>query len=220
MVLVGEAFGGDVRVISLVHATRVLIVVFAVPFWYRFTTGIDPVSSPFGMVSAIGGGDAAVLIACAAIGWPLARLIRLPAAALVGPMLLSAAVHIGGLTASRPPIELVAAAQVVVGASVGARFYGIEWAKFARIPLFGIASAAILLVWAVIFTGVFSGLAAVDPIALNLALAPGGLAEMSLIALALGVDTAFVSSMHILRIGLIVLCAPLAFRLFGSRSKD
>ncbi len=217
MVLIGESLGADVRVISLVHATRVLIVVFAVPFWYRFTTGIDPAPSPTGMLTAFDGRDVAILVACAAIGWPLAGLVRLPAAALVGPIALSAAVHIFGLTASRPPTELVAAAQVVVGASVGGRFFGIQWARFARIALFGIASAAILLVWAVIFTGLFSGVAGVDPAALNLALAPGGLAEMSLIALALGVDTAFVSSMHLLRIGLIVLAAPLVFRLFGRR---
>ena len=213
MVLVGESLGADVRVISLVHATRVLIVVFVVPFWYRFASGTFPTTPPTGAILALGGPDALMLVACAVLGWPLAALARLPAAALVGPMVLSAAIHLGGLTASRPPSELVAVAQVVVGASVGARFIGIEWATIARIPLYGAASTAILLITALTFTGVFGGLAGVHPAALNLSLAPGGLAEMSLIALALGVDTAFVSSMHILRIGLIVLCAPLAFRL-------
>ena len=46
--------------------------------------------------------------------------------------------------------------------------------------------------------------------ALVLAFAPGGLAEMSLIALALGVDPAFVSSHHVVRIFLVVVLAPLA----------
>jgi len=46
-----------------------------------------------------------------------------------------------------------------------------------------------------------------------LAYAPGGLAEMSLIALALHADVAFVSSHHVVRILLIVTLAPLTFRL-------
>ena len=50
--------------------------------------------------------------------------------------------------------------------------------------------------------------------ALVLAFAPGGLAEMSLIALALGVDAAFVSTHHIVRIVLIVSLVPLTFRAF------
>ena len=46
-----------------------------------------------------------------------------------------------------------------------------------------------------------------------LAFSPGGLAEMSLIALALGVDVAYVSSQHVVRIFIIVALAPWVFRL-------
>ena len=55
---------------------------------------------------------------------------------------------------------------------------------------------------------------------LILAYSPGGLAEMSMIALALGIETAFVATHHVFRIGLIVITAPLLFRLlerFGRR---
>jgi uncharacterized membrane protein AbrB (regulator of aidB expression) len=47
-----------------------------------------------------------------------------------------------------------------------------------------------------------------------LAYAPGGFAEMSLIALALSVDSAFVASHHLIRIILVVTLAPLLFRYF------
>jgi hypothetical protein len=49
-------------------------------------------------------------------------------------------------------------------------------------------------------------------VALMLAFAPGGLAEMSLIAIAIGADAAFVATHHVVRIFLIVVLAPLAFR--------
>jgi uncharacterized membrane protein AbrB (regulator of aidB expression) len=60
------------------------------------------------------------------------------------------------------------------------------------------------------------GFIAVQPAALALSLAPGGLTEMSLVALALGIDVAFISSMHIARIAMVLLLAPLIFR-FGRR---
>ena len=48
--------------------------------------------------------------------------------------------------------------------------------------------------------------------AIVLAFAPGGLAEMSLIALALGIETAFVATHHVARIAMIVIAAPLVYR--------
>jgi hypothetical protein len=50
--------------------------------------------------------------------------------------------------------------------------------------------------------------------ALILAFAPGGLAEMTLVSLALGIDTAFVSTHHLFRMLILVLGAPFALRLF------
>ncbi len=52
---------------------------------------------------------------------------------------------------------------------------------------------------------------------LSLAFAPGGLAEMSLIAIAINADAAFVATHHVVRIFLIVVLAPLAFRLTRRR---
>lgn len=218
MVLTGEAMGGDVRAISLVHATRVLVVVFIIPFWYRFIAGLDvPTGANFGTLATLGIADAVLLALSAAVGWSLARLLRLPAAALVGPMIVSAGIHLAGVTAAPPPGELVSLAQVVVGTAVGARFVGVAWRTIARIPLLALGSTAILLALTVVFAAVVPGITGLQAPALALSLAPGGLAEMSLIALALGVDTAFVSTMHLVRIAIIVMLAPTAFRLFGAR---
>ncbi len=50
---------------------------------------------------------------------------------------------------------------------------------------------------------------------LLLAYAPGGMAEMSLIGLALGANAAFVATHHIARIALVVVAAPMAFKLIA-----
>ena len=57
----------------------------------------------------------------------------------------------------------------------------------------------------------------IDPLSLLLALVPGGLVEMGLIAVALNADTAFIGLMHTWRIILIAVSAPLLFRLFWRR---
>ena len=48
---------------------------------------------------------------------------------------------------------------------------------------------------------------------ITLAYAPGGLAEMSLVAFGIGQDVPFVATHHLCRIGMVILLAPLAFRL-------
>ena len=54
--------------------------------------------------------------------------------------------------------------------------------------------------------------------AVVLAFSPGGLAEMSLIALFLGIETAFVATHHVARIAMIVIAAPLVFRMLRGKS--
>ena len=134
------------------------------------------------------------------------------AAALTGPAAVSAAAHLAGLTAATLPGELVAAAQVVVGAAIGCRFAGSDPARVGRIIA---ASLGALVVLLAITVAVCLGLGAATGLgfpALLLAFAPGGLAEMTLVALALGLDPAFVTAHHVLRIFLVVLVVPPAFK--------
>nr|MDJ0895189.1 AbrB family transcriptional regulator [Alphaproteobacteria bacterium] len=61
----------------------------------------------------------------------------------------------------------------------------------------------------------------VDLAGLVLAYSPGGVAEMTLVALGLSIDVAFVSTHHLVRISLLVVVAPLVYRLLiAPRLKD
>ena len=53
--------------------------------------------------------------------------------------------------------------------------------------------------------------------AIWLAFAPGGVAEMTLISLALGIDVAFVSTHHLVRVVFMVIVAPLIFHFIDGR---
>jgi uncharacterized protein len=113
-------------------------------------------------------------------------------------------------------VWLVAAAQVVVGAMVGTRFDGVSLRTVAKAVVLAIVATAVLLVLAAVFGQAVESTLGIPFAAALLAFAPGGLAEMSLIALSLEIDAAYVSSHHIVRIFIIVLAAPFVFRLLRS----
>lgn len=222
MVIVGGEMGGDERTISLVHGSRVLLVVLVIPFGFVLMGGYDRAARPplGDSFASMTGADLAILASCALLGAFGARALRIPAAFITGPMALSAVVHLTGLTASRPPSELVALAQVVIGVAVGCRFAGVSPLRVARTLLEALGSTSIMLAVTLVFALALEPLAATSFAALVLSFAPGGLAEMSLIALALGIDAAFVSTHHIMRIIMVVIAAPLLFRLLRRRQRE
>lgn len=218
MILIGGALGGDERRISLAHGARIVIAVFALSFGYRWFGGyVPPASGALLPAVTLGVQDWVLLIGCGVGGFLLARALRLPAYALVGPMVLSAIIHGAGITHSRPPVWLVAIAQIVVGAMVGSRFDGVRPRVVGHALLLAGGATALLLGLASLFGEAVQETIGIPFAAALLAFAPGGLAEMSLIALSLNIDAAYVSSHHIVRIFMIVLAAPLVFRLLRRR---
>ena len=214
MVLMGGAMGGDDRTIAMSHSARVMLVVFTIPVLFQIFGGLDPAARTAlnAVMTDTAPLDWALLAACV-VGAPLASLLRIPAAMLVGPMMLSAALHLSGLTDAKPPFLMVAAAQVIVGASVGGRFSGVRAREIARAGLVAVGMTVILLSTTVAFALALNAITGIGIRDLILAYSPGGLAEMSLVSLALGGDAAFVSTHHIVRIILIVIFAPVLFGL-------
>ncbi len=226
MTLMGEAGGGDPRAISLSHATRIFMVVFTVPFYLRFVEGL-PVSALSGVAPAgtvppptASVAEMGILVVSAVLGaWAAGRL-RLPSAAFLGPFITSIFCYVAGLVEGRPPIELVWGAQLVIGSSLGARFVGIGLGEIRRVITLATGSAAIMLAGALLAAHLASPVLGVAAPALVLALAPGGLAEMALMALSLDIDTAFVSTMHMIRISLVMLLMPVAFHWLGWNTEE
>lgn len=216
MILIGGAMGGDERVISLSHALRILIVVMIIPFTFRwFYPDVASATSAAVAGSGFSGQDALILAGCGLAGFFIARALKIPAAAVVGPMVLSGFVHLMGWTAARPPFELSAAAQVVVGSAIGCRFADTKMALLWRTGKSAFFATLVLLAVAVAIAGLLHLTTGLPFAALVLAYSPGGLAEMSLIAYALDIDPAFVATHHVVRIILVVVAAPLLFRVFG-----
>jgi len=213
MMVLGEAMGGDARKISLSHGIRILTAVFLIAFYFRVFEGYEPSGLINREIAAVSWWDNLILLACAVVGWPGARLLRIPAAQLVGPLALSAAAHLSGIVTAMPPTELITMAQVALGATIGARFVGVGFREIWRVIALSVGAALIMVAIAGIFAAALGELSDTSHTSLFLALAPGGLAEMSIIALSFGTAAAFVSTHHIVRIILLVVIAPALFRM-------
>lgn len=211
MTAVGLENGGNPQIIALTHTVRVLLVAFTIPFVMVVMAGYERPDAPTAVLEGLSNIDVALLTGCGVIGMWLGACLNLPAAALAGPLALSAAVHLSGLTASSPPGFLVSIAQVILGTSVGARFAGLTLSTSGRTIFLAVCVTVGMLLLSSAGAILLAPIIGIDPLALLLALAPGGVTEMSLIALALNQDIAFVTTHHVIRIALIVMIGPAVF---------
>jgi uncharacterized protein len=215
MVIAGEEKGGDARTIALVHSARILLIVLTLPFLVRLISGV-----PLGTRPQLGASildtpwhDEVWLLGTALAGALFGHVLRLPGRLLLGPMLMSAAVHVVGLTRFVPAVEIVGLAQLVLGTTIGCRFVGTAPREILRILALSLGSTAILLTITAAFAAVMSHVSSYGQVPLLLAYSPGGLAEMSLVALSLGIEVAFVATHHIIRVFIVMLAAAPAFAL-------
>ena len=215
MAIIGEAAGGDMRKIAMTHATRILIVVFTVPFFVRYVSGVELPAVRPDSVSILDVEPVVFLwlVGTCVGGVLLAHLLRMPAKYILGPMLVSAVIHALGWTDYKLPYELVIVAQIVLGAGIGCRFAGLRPREIGSMIVAGVGSTVLLLLITAAFAYGVDAVSGLNPLSLFLAYSPGGLMEMGLVAIAIGIDTAFVAAHHIVRIALVGLFAPLTFRL-------
>ncbi|WP_157729017.1 AbrB family transcriptional regulator [Pseudosulfitobacter pseudonitzschiae] len=205
-VTLGEAAGADPRLLSTQHFARVVLVIVAIPTAYYLLTGIVVGSAAGQSFDATPAGllDLVELAILCVIGIWLGRKLRLPASYMIGPMLLSAIAHGSGVLDVASPWWLLAAAQLVIGAGLGALFAGSSLRSLGRAFGFGCISVAAMLAVAVAFASALAPWSSLPFIALVISLAPGGVTEMGLVALSLGISPVAVTVHHLFRIVLTV----------------
>lgn len=207
--------GADEAMVTVLQFLRLIVTIVAVPLIFLVLTG-HAVGSAGGAQLArsapLTPTDVLVLVACGAGGFWAAHRLHLPAAQMIGPLLASAAAHGLGLVQGVPPGWLVGLTQVMLGAGLGVRFLGADHAMLRRASGLAVLATGLTLAAAAGAALLLHVLVGEDVTAVFLAFAPGGVAEMSLVALSLQTSIAFVTVHHVLRIVLAVSTAKAGAR--------
>ncbi|WP_084649913.1 AbrB family transcriptional regulator [Stappia stellulata] len=212
MVLAADANGADSRKVALVHSTRIFLTVMMLPPLVTWMEGAAGPASARPMMPVTVESVVLVLL-LAAGGALLGRLLHLPARYLMGPMLLCATLNLSGVLHDlAPPTLLVWGAQIVIGTVIGCRFIGVDWRHVIGVVVLTAGSILAFLCLAFAVAILLQSVMGIPLAQGVLAFAPGGVAEMSLVAIALHVDAAFVALHHVIRISVVMAVAPLVFR--------
>jgi membrane AbrB-like protein len=212
-----EGAKADLKMVSIVQSIRVLALTLLAPVVVSLSgerpvqpLDIPPETAPVPLV--------AMIIAAALAGYVLARL-RLPAAYLIGGMLVSVIGHATGLVSGIMNDWLAATAFVSLGGLIGSRFSGVTWAQLRRSLGAGVLVTVLSVALAALFAVIAHWVTGMDLVAILIAFAPGGLETMAAMSVILGIDPTFVASHHVARLLMLTAIVPI-FVLRARRDRD
>ncbi len=203
MIMLGDKCGGDPQRIAIAQSLRIILVIlFLPPLFWAFEGGegqLGPASSTL---------EHGWMLLTIPLVLPLGRWLRIPSTALLAPLLMAALLSgfdIASLTLPSWGMNLML---WVLGSAIGSRFQGMTRRLLGRyLWQSGVATLLALVVLAVFAELIHQTVGVGRDVAL-LALAPGGIGEMAILAVALDIDPVFVAFHHLLRMITLMIVAP------------
>jgi membrane AbrB-like protein len=214
MVSMADDYGADSRVVATLQYVRVVCVVVIgalVSRWLEAPAGggeehaTDVTLQSFGLLSL------GLTIATLLVGVLMGN--RLPAGALLMPLLLGGALQVSGLLHITLPSWLLATAYGAIGCYVGLRFDRptIDYV-WRRLPAM-ILGAVLMIALCALSAWFLATLSGKDFLSVYLATSPGGLDTMAIIAVDTHSDVGLVLAMQTLRLFAVILTGAFVARL-------
>lgn len=221
LLLLGDDLRADVRRIALIQATRILALVYVLPFVAGAIADQDlgAKTQIVGSILHAAPENLLMLAVLGIAGWRLLAAVGISGAPIVGPMIACAVATLAGVVDHGPPDEIFKVAQWLLGSSIGAFFIGASGADMLRTFRSSLGFLLILAAVTAVTAFAVHEVTGIGVIPTLLAFAPGGQAEMSLIAIMLREDPAYVALHHLVRLLLIVTFLPPIARLYFGRGK-
>lgn len=216
IVAMARDLGADAQVVGVLQYLRVLLVVVTMPVVAALAYGASgSAPEPPGARWPL---DLAVTAVSLVLGLALWRLTRMPVGALLGPLVVAAAVDLlGPVDGAGLPSLLEAAAFLVIGLQVGLGFTRERLRAVARV----LPAATALTVAVILGCAGLGGLLVltvdVDPLTAYLATTPGGLYAVLATARGSGADVTFVLTVQVLRLFAMLFGAPVLARWLRDR---
>jgi len=218
MVAMADEYGADARLVALMQYLRVFAVVMSASVVSHYVLGSgqgQPLNAPLPSIGlhATPWDQVAVTLGIALAGGGLGLWLRIPAGAMLGPMLLGAVLHSTGTASIYQPFWLQSVAALLLGWYVGLGFNRSLLIKAFRLLPRLMLSTVLLIALCALFAYLLVCFLHTDPLTAYLATSPGGLDSVVLIAMGSRADVPFVVAVQTLRLFVVILVGPAIARL-------
>ena len=205
-----EAFGANIPKVALSHSLRIFCLVCGASLASYFFAGITTGSLSFG--EAYWRIQPLIFLTMVVSVWG-GKYLRIPAHSFMAPMFASLMMNLMFDSQLRLTDLILIFGQYFLGWSIASRFKGVSKNEVVMIlkQVF-VLLLLFLPIWGMMAV-LLDQLTDIDLVSVILGLAPGGQAEIALIAMALNANLAVVMILHVLRSLMITMIGPIAFAL-------
>jgi hypothetical protein len=216
MVALADDLSNEGPVVASMHLVRLVSVMLVVP---AFVRGLFPdvgLGGGLATAASVAAPDAfmrtlALLALGLAVGWAAERY-KLPTGGLLAGMIVAGVLNPLWLQLPAVPGWWQIAAQLVIGAGVGATMTRETLRNFRPYVVAGALMTAFLILFGLGLGWAMAQLTELDLVTALTACAPGGADTMVILANNLGADAQVVAAMHVMRIVVIMLLLPVLVR--------
>ncbi len=216
LVAIARELGGDDRVVSVVQYLRVALVTASMPVVVAFiyhadkshVTSVAPETDTAPWYLSI-----AMVIAIVLVGATVGKLVRMPGAGLLGPLALTVALEVTGMSFGLSvPMVLVQAGYMLIGWQAGLAFTRESLRAIGRMLPLAIGLIFALTVATAGLGVVLARFTGLTPLEGYLATSPGGVYAVLATAVETGSNVTFIIAAQVLRILLMLFAAPFLAR--------
>jgi membrane AbrB-like protein len=219
MMVMSASFHADPRLVAFMQYSRVVLVAALASVVARLWVGSPGAAAhavvwfpPFPWL-----GFAATLL-IAGLGGALGIVLRIPAGALLVPMVVGALLEGFGLVAITLPPWLLAISYALLGWSIGLGFTLDILAHAWRALPYVLLSIVVLVAVSVGLAAVLVHAAGIDPLTAYLATSPGGIDTVAIIAASSSANLSFVMAMQTVRLVFVLAAGPPLARFLARRT--
>jgi hypothetical protein len=201
----GEQHGGDTKTITVHHFLRVIVVVLFVPLFFLFFFDTPKAYEGLSQLNEPMDYNLGFIFIVTIAGLFLAHWVPIPAKYFVCPLALSATLSATDVVYFSCPDWLMFISQLIVGIALGAKLLGINFLLLKKCLFLSILTSFSMLMMAFFLSLLLGSFLKVSNDIFFISLVPGGVSEMSLMAVVLSSDATFVTIHHLWRIIVVVI---------------
>jgi membrane AbrB-like protein len=199
MAVLAERYGAQIAPVAVAHSIRVSIIVIVVPFALTYG-GIPLEASSYRPDVPLNIPILALWLAAGFAIGEISERLRLQNGYLLAPIFLGAALTLAGYRLSAVPHWLLNCAQLMFGLVLGVRYERAFFARYRLFIPFALLNSVFIVVASVVLAALLAWAFDLPIATMIISTAPGGLAEMTMTAQALGISVPLVVAFHLFRV--------------------